>query len=142
MGSVFFYHFSLQITITNMYVDLSISFPEVSSAPPTPLPCFYPHSKWAAIGPVQVGVRSKDHSTQRSHPNKAVDVVPTKLFRSLFAGERSTDVDSLVFPSSSALAIPVWRVRFLPLRRLGSGLLCGHGRRGMPQRLIYFSADP
>src|SRR6516164_304904 len=61
-------------------------------------------------------VRSlKDHSTQRSHPNKAVDVVPTKLFRSLFAGERSTYVDSLVFPSSSAWLSPVWRVRFLPL---------------------------
>src|SRR5215831_19460183 len=61
-------------------------------------------------------VRSlKDHSTQRSHPNKAVDVVPTKLFRYLFACERSTYVDSLVFPSSSAWAIPVWRARFLPL---------------------------
>ena len=123
--------FSLQITITNIYVDLSISFPEVSSAPPTPLPCFYPHSKWAALGPVHVGVRFqaqvhhhlvmdlgcwvlpsrvrslKDHSTQRSHPNKAVDVVPTKLFRYLFACERSTYVDSLVFPSSSAWLSPV-----------------------------------
>ena len=128
---------SLQITITNIYVDLSISFPEVSSAPPTPLPCFYPHSKWAALGPVHVGVRFqaqvqhrlvmdlgrwvlpsrvrslKDHSTQRSHPNKAVDVVPTKLFRYLFACEQSTYVDSLVFPSSSAWLSPVWRVRFL-----------------------------
>jgi len=23
------------------------------------LPCFYPHSEWAVMGPVQVGVRSK-----------------------------------------------------------------------------------
>jgi len=23
-----------------------------------PVPCFYPHSKWALLGPVQVGVRS------------------------------------------------------------------------------------
>jgi hypothetical protein len=39
---------------------LSISFPELWPSPPspTPLPCFYPHSEWAANGPVQVGVRS------------------------------------------------------------------------------------
>ena len=38
----------------------SIRFPEVLLvAPPTPLPCFYPHSEWAAMGPVQVGVRSQ-----------------------------------------------------------------------------------
>src|SRR5215831_7580436 len=37
----------------------SICFPEVLLAPPTPLPCFYSHSKWAALGPVQVGVRSQ-----------------------------------------------------------------------------------
>ena len=37
----------------------SFRFPEVLLAPPTPLPCFYPHSKWAALGPVQVGVRSQ-----------------------------------------------------------------------------------
>ena len=32
---------------------LSISFPELwpSPAPPAPLPCFYPHSEWAANGP-------------------------------------------------------------------------------------------
>ena len=24
----------------------------------SPLPCFYPHSEWALLGPVQVGVRS------------------------------------------------------------------------------------
>ena len=35
------------------------AFPEVLLAPPTPLPCFYSHSKWAALGPVQVGVRSQ-----------------------------------------------------------------------------------
>ena len=35
------------------------AFPEVLLAPPTPLPCFYPHSKWATLGPVQVGVRSQ-----------------------------------------------------------------------------------
>ena len=32
--------------------------PEVVLAPPT-LPGFYPHSEWAALGPVHVGVRSK-----------------------------------------------------------------------------------
>ena len=38
----------------------SIRFPEILPAlPPTPLPCFYPHSEWAAMGPVQVGVRSQ-----------------------------------------------------------------------------------
>ena len=37
----------------------SYRFPEVLLAPPTPLPCFYPHSPWAALGPVQVGVRSQ-----------------------------------------------------------------------------------
>src|SRR5215831_5427586 len=37
----------------------SFRFPEVLLAPPTPLPCFYPHSSWAALGPVQVGVRSQ-----------------------------------------------------------------------------------
>src|SRR6516165_7542962 len=47
-------------------------------------------------------VRSlKDHRTLRSHPNKAVDVVPTKLFRYLLACERSTYVDpSCSHPSS------------------------------------------
>ena len=63
-------------------------------APPT-LPGFYPHSEWAAPGPVHVGVRSKprpiivvmdlgcwalpsnrrslkDPPLMRSHPNKAV----------------------------------------------------------------------
>ena len=50
----------LSIPITNRYVDPARSaFPEVLLAPPTPLPCFYPHSKWAAIGPVHVGVRSQ-----------------------------------------------------------------------------------
>ena len=38
----------------------SIRFPEVLlAAPSTPLPCFYPHSPWAALGPVHVGVRSQ-----------------------------------------------------------------------------------
>src|SRR5215469_8034670 len=69
---------------------------EVVMAPPT-LPGFYPHSEWAALGPVHVGVRSKaqahhwvmdlgcwvlpsnrrslkDPPLMRSHPNKAVDV--------------------------------------------------------------------
>jgi len=43
-------------------IDMSIRsfrFPKVLLAPPTPLPCFYPHSKWAALGPVHVGVRSQ-----------------------------------------------------------------------------------
>jgi hypothetical protein len=71
--------------------------PEVVLAPST-LPGFYPHSEWAALGPVHVGVRSesqapsplrwdlgcwappsterslKDQPVYRSHPNKAVDV--------------------------------------------------------------------
>jgi hypothetical protein len=113
------------------YMSISQSaFQNSRGHPPTPLPCFYPHSMGrngpgACWGPISSpglsprvtdlgcwvlpsGVRSlKDHSTLRSHPNKAVDVVPTKLFRSLFAGERSTYVDSLVFPSSSA-----WLSRF------------------------------
>src|SRR5262249_52561535 len=49
----------LSITITTpIGQSRSFRFPEVLLAPPTPLPCFYPHSHWAALGPVQVGVRS------------------------------------------------------------------------------------
>ena len=138
------------------YMSISRSAFQVSSAPPTPLPCFYPHSKWAALGPVHVGVRFqaqvhhhlvmdlgcwvlpsrvrslKDHSIQRSHPNKAVDVVPTKLFRYLFACERSTYVGSCSHPPLHGYPA-VWRIRFLLCSgSLGSSLLCGHGRRGMP----------
>ena len=104
-------------TITNIYVDLSISFPEVSSAPTHSFAVLLsalsmgrtgPGASWGPIsspGPsprvTDLGcwvlpsrVRSlKDHSTQRSHPNKAVDVVPTKPFRYLLACERSTYVD-------------------------------------------------
>jgi hypothetical protein len=111
-----FYHSFLQITITNRYVDLSIRFPKVSSAPPTAcrasirtlngprwarcklgsdlkprsittvtdLGCWVLPSKARSL---------KDHSFKRSHPNKAVDVVPTKLFRYLLACEQSTYVD-------------------------------------------------
>jgi hypothetical protein len=69
--------------------------------------------------------------------------VPTKLFRYLFACERSTYVDSFVFPILLCMAIPGCGFAFfLCSGSLGSSLLCGHGRRGMPQRLIYFSADP
>ena len=50
----------LSITITKLVGRSARSaFPEVLLAPPTPLPCFYPHSKWAVIDPVQVGVRSQ-----------------------------------------------------------------------------------
>ena len=50
----------LSITITKPIGRSARSaFPEVLLAPPTPLPCFYPHSQWAALGPVQVGVRSQ-----------------------------------------------------------------------------------
>ena len=50
----------LSITITKPIGRSARSaFPEVLLAPPTPLPCFYPHSQWAAMGPVQVGVRSQ-----------------------------------------------------------------------------------
>src|SRR5215472_1147355 len=80
------------------------------------LPCFYPHSKWAALGPVLVGVRSKsqvhspngdgpgllgaailasisslkDHRGDRSHPNKAVDVC-YETFRYRLVCKRSTE---------------------------------------------------
>jgi hypothetical protein len=96
------YHSFLQITITNRYVDLSIRFPKVSSAPPTACRASIRTLNGPAMGSVQVGVRSKapgpplvmdlgcwvlpsrvrslkNHRTLRSHPNKAVDVVPTKL---------------------------------------------------------------
>jgi hypothetical protein len=50
----------LSITITKLVGRSARSaFPEVLLAPPTPLPCFYPHSEWAAMGPVHVGVRSQ-----------------------------------------------------------------------------------
>ena len=43
----------------NLYVDPLVPLSRSLAAPPTPLPCFYPHSQWAALGPVQVGVRSQ-----------------------------------------------------------------------------------
>jgi len=125
----------LSIPITNRYVDPLVPLSRSFAAPPTPLPCFYPHSKWAAIGPVQVGVRSQaqvpsprvtdlgcwvlpsverslqDHRALRSHPNKAVDVVPTKLFRYLFACERSTYVGSCSHPPLHGYPA-VGRIRF------------------------------
>ena len=82
-----------------LFVDLELAsfvLQQRLLAPPT-LPGFYPHSEWAALGPVHVGVRSKprsitavmdlgcwalqsnrrslkDQPVTRSHPNKAVDV--------------------------------------------------------------------
>src|SRR5215469_13363705 len=80
----------------------SFRFPEVLLAPPTPVPCFYPHSHGPHWGPVHVGIRSqaqvhhhrdgpglwgaaiftaisaKDQWRYRSHPNKAVDVFTNK----------------------------------------------------------------
>ena len=53
-----FFHVSLHSDHQTYRSIRSFRFPEVLLAPPTPLPCFYPHSKWAALGPVQVGVRS------------------------------------------------------------------------------------
>ena len=50
----------LSSTITKLVGRSARSaFPEVLLTPPTPLPCFYPHSEWAAMGPVHVGVRSQ-----------------------------------------------------------------------------------
>ena len=46
-------------SMTQPLVMPGFSIAQSFAAPPTPLPCFYPHSKWAAIGPVHVGVRSK-----------------------------------------------------------------------------------
>ena len=49
----------LCIMITNLYVDPLDPLSRSLAGATTPLPCFYPHSKWAVIGPVQVGVRSQ-----------------------------------------------------------------------------------
>src|ERR1700677_45708 len=43
---------------TWFYLSCGSHFPKVVLAPPTS-PGFYPHSEWTALGPVQVGVRSK-----------------------------------------------------------------------------------
>src|SRR5215469_18047963 len=83
----------------------SFRFPEVLLAPPTPVPCFYPHSHGPHWGPVHVGIRSqaqvhhhrdgpgllgaaifttisaKDQWRLRSHPTKAVDVFANKTSR-------------------------------------------------------------
>jgi hypothetical protein len=61
------YHFSLHYYHQPNMSIRSIRFPEVLPAPPTPLPCFYPHSSWAAMGPVQVGVRSKAQVHHHHH---------------------------------------------------------------------------
>jgi hypothetical protein len=47
--------------LSSRFCPLSIRFPDFPEvSPPHPLlPCFYPHSEWAAMGPVQVGVRFK-----------------------------------------------------------------------------------
>ena len=78
-------------------------------------------------------VRSlKDHRTLRSHPNKAVDVVPTKLFRYLLALRAVNLCRPFVFASSSHGSPPFGPVHFLlSSGSLGSSLLCGHGRQGM-----------
>jgi hypothetical protein len=125
LSYVLFCPSSLPITVTNIFV-LSILSPsrsafqifQKSRRRTHCVPCFYPHSEWAAMGPVQVGIRSKaqvhhhvtdlgcwvlpstwrslkDQYVTRSHPNKAVDVVPAKTFRYLLACEWSTHVCSL-----------------------------------------------
>jgi len=98
-------------------------------APPT-LPGFYPHSEWAALGPVHVGVRSKaqahhwvmdlgcwvlpsnrrslkDPPLMRSHPNKAVDVAFHQTSEEQRCFERSTtDLRSLGIIQSAYGLIP------------------------------------
>ena len=49
----------LSITITNLYVDPLDPLSRSLASAPSHLPCFYPHSRQAAIGPVQVEVRSQ-----------------------------------------------------------------------------------
>jgi hypothetical protein len=50
--------FFFSITITNIVDPLDQLSRSLAGATHS-LPCFYPHSEWAAMGPVQVGVRSK-----------------------------------------------------------------------------------
>ena len=63
----------------------SIRFPEVLLAPPTPLPCFYPHFKWAVIGPVQVGVRSK---AQVHHHDDGPGLLGAAIYAAISGGSR------------------------------------------------------
>ena len=97
-----FPHVVLPIPITNHRSITSIRFPEVWLAPPTACRASIRTLNGPRRGPVQVGVRSKaqvhhhrdgpgllgaaiyaaiskDQGVQRSHPNKAVDVLLTKL---------------------------------------------------------------
>src|SRR6516165_3337232 len=77
-------------------------------------------------------VRSlKDHSTQRSHPNKAVDVVPTK-FSDLCspASGQLMSTPSCSHPPLHGYPRFGGFAFFLCSGSLGSSLLCGHGRRG------------
>src|SRR5215469_5203151 len=65
--------------------DMSIRFPEVVLAPSTPLPCFYPHSQWAALGPVQVGVRSQ---AQVHHHGDGPGLLGAAILRAIFKGSK------------------------------------------------------
>jgi hypothetical protein len=125
----------LSITITKLVGRSARSaFPEVLLAPPTPLPCFYPHShgpQWARcmlgsdLKPRSITTvtdlgcwvlpstrRSlKDHGVQRSHPNKAVDVFANKTSRCLLAFAPSTHVGyapSSGFPNAIAWNGSAW----------------------------------
>ena len=64
----------------------SIRFPEILPAlPPTPLPCFYPHSEWAAMGPVQVGVRSQ---AQVHHHGDGPGLLGAAIFAAISEGPK------------------------------------------------------
>src|SRR5215831_10418753 len=63
----------------------SFRFPEVLLAPPTPLPCFYPHSSWAALGPVQVGVRSQ---AQVHHHGDGPGLLGAAIYSAISGGSK------------------------------------------------------
>ena len=124
-----------------------------------PLPCFYPHSEWAALGPVQFGVRFQAQvhhrgdepgllgccyliddlqrpAGYRSHPNKAVDVVVAKPsdslgFRTTCSCLVSTAIKTDLFVRSFSMLIAL----FYAATSAVSSLRCSGAEAHRPRRL-------
>jgi hypothetical protein len=79
------YHFSLRHYYQPIMSIRSIRFPKVLPAPPTPLPCFYPHSSWARDGPGASGVRSK---AQVHHHGDGPGLLGAAILRAISKGSK------------------------------------------------------
>jgi hypothetical protein len=78
-------------TFLSIPINQSISrsarfaFPKSCWRHPTPLPCFYPHSEWAAMGPVHVGVRSQ---AQVHHHRDGPGLLGAAIFTAISAKDQ------------------------------------------------------